>query len=121
MEKMMDLTPVVMIVLSGVLTYLIGRLLHFMHTKMDEEQQALLQTWVHIAVYAAEKLYGAGHGREKLSYVQELLETKGFTLDIELLEAMVNAEIQEMETALAASDSGKVGHSVYAGLSDNDN
>ena len=67
---------------------------------MNAEQEEMLRTWVHIAVYAAEKLYGAGRGAEKLSYVKKLLEEQGFTMDVNVLEALVNAEIQEMRVKI---------------------
>ncbi len=96
MENMIDLTPAIVVVLSVLITAVIGRGLRIMKERMNAEQEEMLRTWVHIAVYAAEKLYGAGRGAEKLSYVKKLLEEQGFTMDVNVLEALVNAEIQEM-------------------------
>ncbi|MBQ7487529.1 MAG: hypothetical protein IJT77_08570 [Clostridia bacterium] len=106
MENFIDLTPLVALLLSVLLTVMAASVLHMVRTRTNEDQQAMLRTWVHIAVYAAEKLYGAGRGSEKLQYVRDLLEEKGFTLDIETLEAMVNAEIQEMMAGLGERSAG---------------
>ena len=96
MENMIDLTPAIVVILSVLITAVIGRGFRIMKERMNAEQEEMLRTWVHIAVYAAEKLYGAGRGAEKLSYVKKLLEEQGFTMDVNVLEALVNAEIQEM-------------------------
>lgn len=52
---------------------------------------------VSILVNAAEQLYEAGHGEEKLSYVlkqaEEWLKKYNITLDMERLRALVEAEV----------------------------
>ncbi|MBQ9008979.1 MAG: hypothetical protein IJ088_06575 [Clostridia bacterium] len=98
MDGLIDLTPMIVVILSVVITALTTRGIQMLRDRMDQEQQEMLRAWVHIAVYAAEKLYGAGRGAEKLAYAKKLLEEQGFTLDVDTLEAMVNAEIQEMLT-----------------------
>ena len=65
--------------------------------RMSEEQRAQALQWVHVAVYAAEKLYGSGKGAEKLEYAKNLLEQRGFTFDPDELTALINAEIKRME------------------------
>jgi len=50
-------------------------------------------------VLAAEKVYGAGKGDEKLAYVVEFLAQHKIKLDIDTLKALVNAEIKKMEQA----------------------
>jgi len=52
---------------------------------------------VQIAVYAAEKLYGAGNGDQKLAYAEEILCKHGIRLDTATLKAMIDAQIKEME------------------------
>jgi hypothetical protein len=44
---------------------------------------------VSVAVYAAEQLYGAGAGKEKLMYVKGQLAKKGYHVDIDEIEAAV--------------------------------
>ena len=96
MENLIDLTPLFVLILSVLITVLITKGIRAVRERMDADQQEMLRAWVHIAVYASEKLYGAGRGAEKLAYAKKLLEEQGFTLNVDTLEAMVNAEIQEM-------------------------
>ena len=42
-----------------------------------------------VAVYAAEQLYGAGAGKEKLIYVKGQLAKKGYKVDVDEIEAAV--------------------------------
>jgi hypothetical protein len=49
----------------------------------------MLRAAVSVAVYAAEQLYGAGAGKEKLMYVKGQLAKKGYHVDIDEIEAAV--------------------------------
>ena len=50
-----------------------------------ETQRALVK----VLVYAAEQLYGAGNGSEKLQYVRDELNRRGFEVDFDEIEAAV--------------------------------
>lgn len=59
---------------------------------------------VRVLVYAAEQIYGAGNGAEKLQYVEDELESRGFKLDTAAIEAAVrsmNLEQSWLESATA--------------------
>lgn len=45
--------------------------------KASEQQQSYLLSTVRVLVYAAEQLYGAGKGADKLTYVQDELKKRG--------------------------------------------
>ena len=97
MMNHIDLTPLfqsLIILIGAIITTFV---VPWIKSKTTKEQQEAMQMWVSIGVNAAEKLYGAGHGNDKLAYVVRLLQDKGFTLDVETLEAVVNAEIKRME------------------------
>ena len=64
---------------------------------LTNAQQEHVRELVHIAVYAAEKLYGSGYGQEKLNYAVEILKAHGIVLDKERLNAYIDAAIKEME------------------------
>lgn len=52
--------------------------------------------WVSIAVAAAEQLFkGLGRGTEKKQYVLEVLESKGFKIDLDL-ENMIEAAVYKL-------------------------
>ena len=44
---------------------------------------------VSVAVYAAEQIYGAAEGKQKLLYVKGQLAKKGYIVDIDEIEAAV--------------------------------
>ena len=84
-----DLTPIfqaIIALLAALVTY---KLVPWIKSKTTAEQQALLSTTVKTLVYAAEQLYGAGKGAEKLDYVVSELEKRGFTADRAEIEAAV--------------------------------
>lgn len=58
-------------------------------SKTDAQQQANLMALVKVAVYAAEQLYGAGHGADKLAYARDWLAQKGYAVDLAAIEAAV--------------------------------
>ena len=50
--------------------------------------------WVTVAVEAAEQLYvGSGRGAEKKAYVVQFLQEKGFTLDPDSLDKLIEAAV----------------------------
>ena len=97
MHTAIDLTPLfqsLIILIAAIITTFV---VPWIKEKTTKEQQEAMQMWVSIGVNAAEKLYGAGHGSDKLAYVVRLLQDHGFTLDVKTLEAVVNSEIKRME------------------------
>ena len=72
-------------------------LVAWLRSKLTNEQLSKAKSWVQIAVFAAEKLYGAGNGDKKLAYAEEILREHGIRLDTATLKAMIDAQIKEME------------------------
>ena len=62
---------------------------YFDSAGMTAEQQALLLATTKTLVFAAEQIYDAGGGKEKLMYVKGKLMEKGFSVDVDVIEAMV--------------------------------
>lgn len=89
-----DLTPVVQAVVSlaiAVMTYLI---IPYIKAKVGEQKYDQIYEWVHIAVRAADQIYkGEGRGAEKKAYVVAFLASKGFKLDAESIDAMIEAQV----------------------------
>jgi DUF1365 family protein len=53
-----------------------------------------LERWVKTAVKAAEQLYkGSGRGEEKKQYVLDFLAAKGLTMDMDIVEALLEAAV----------------------------
>ena len=93
-----DITPVVNAVIALAATVVSVFLIPWIKSKTTAEQQALLSATVRTLVYAAEQLYGAGKGAEKLDYVIKELEARGFTADRAAIEAAVAEELNCVET-----------------------
>ena len=93
---LLDLTKLAQAVISlaGIVSlYLVP----WLRSKLTNEQLSKAKSWVQIAVFAAEKLYGAGNGDQKLVYAEEILRKHGIRLDTATLKAMIDAQIKEME------------------------
>lgn len=95
-----DLTPLceLLIALLGLVitTYIVP----WIKAHTTAKQQEYLHAAAHVAVYAAEKFYGAGNGDKKLEYAEKVLkEDYGITLSMNKLEAVIDSVIKEMEQA----------------------
>lgn len=97
---MIDFTPLIealILLLTSVITVVIVPALR---ERYSNEQLEKAKSWVQIAVYAAEKMYGAGKGDEKLAYAEKILAEHKIKLDTATIKAMVDAEIAKMEQAV---------------------
>lgn len=84
-----DLTTIIKALIALVAALVAWRLIPWIQSKTTAQQQANLRAMVKILVYAAEQLFGAGNGREKLEYVCDQLEDLGFTVNLAEIEAAV--------------------------------
>ena len=95
--SMIDLNELIETILGLLGMLAMSYVIPWIRAKLTDEQEAGLATIVEIAVMAAEKIYGAKKGDEKLMYVQQYLAARGIKLDTERLKAYVNAAIKRME------------------------
>ena len=86
---MIDLTPIFEAIIALIAALVTYKLIPWIKSKTTESQQAILMATVRTLVYAAEQLYGAGKGEEKLAYVKQKLQEKGFDVDVDAIEAAV--------------------------------
>lgn len=96
---MIDLTPIVEAVIALAASVITMFLIPWLKQRYSNETLEKARGWVEIAVYAAEKIYGAGNGDQKLAYAEDFLAQHKIKLDTDDLIALVNAEIKKMETA----------------------
>lgn len=90
-----DVTPIfqaAIALLAAIITY---KLIPWIKSRTSAQQQTMLAAAVHTLVYAAEQIYGAGKGSEKLDYVITELEGRGFTVD----RAEIEAAVKQMSDA----------------------
>ena len=112
---MIDFTPIVEALITLAVTAITVFLIPWLRERYGTEKLAKAQGWVQVAVLAAEKLYGAGKGDEKLAYVETFLASHKIKLDTGALKAMVNAEIKKMETGLIAMEADLLLNGVQTG------
>lgn len=88
-----DLTPIIQAVIALLAAIVTYKLIPWIKAKTTNEQQALLRAAVKTAVFAAEQMYGAGNGEQKLDYVVNWLNERGYTADRAAIEAAVGEYI----------------------------
>lgn len=96
---MLDLTPLLEAVISLAITAITAFLIPWIRNKYGTETLNKAKSFVEVAVYAAEKAYGAGNGEKKLAYVENYLAQKKIRLDFNTLKVLVDAQIKKMEQA----------------------
>ena len=95
---MVDLTQIIVAVLSLMLSLVSAFLIPYIKEKVTAEQFATIKLWVKVAVQEAEMLYvGSGRGEEKKKYVVEFLNSKGFTLNTEEIDNLIEAAVLELK------------------------
>lgn len=94
---MIDFTPLAEALVTLAVTAITVFLIPWLREKYGNETLNKARSWVEVAVYAAEKIYGAGNGPEKLAYAKKVLEQHNIKLDTDALTALVSAEIKKLE------------------------
>lgn len=108
---MINLTEIVTSIVGLIMSFLlvwfikavIPPLKKWLEAKTTAEQRTMLYQVVQNLVNAAEQLIGRGKGSEKMAYVIEALEKKGFEVDLDMIESAVKEmNDKAMAQALAA-------------------
>jgi LL-H family phage holin len=97
---MIDLTPIITAVLTLIISLISTFLIPYIKAKTTDEQFKTIKLWVQVAVQAAEMLYvGSGRGEEKKKYVLDFLNSKGFTLNTEEIDNLIESAVLELKQA----------------------
>ena len=97
---MVDLTPIITAVLTLIISLISAFLNPYFKAKTTDEQFNTIKLWVQVAVQAAEMLYvGSGRGEEKKKYVVDFLNSKGFTLNTEEIDSLIESAVLELKQA----------------------
>ncbi len=91
-----DLTPILQAVIALAAALITGRLVPWIKARTTEQQQANLAALASTLVFAAEQLYGANHGDEKLAYVVDILRTHGYDVNSKEVLAAVEAAVHQL-------------------------
>ena len=86
---MINLTPILLAIIDLLAALITYKLVPLIKAKTDEKQRALLEAAIQTAVFAAEQLYGAGKGAEKLDYAVAWLHERGYDISRADIEAAV--------------------------------
>lgn len=106
---MIDITQLVIallgVIISVITVIFTTKLLPIIKQKYNENNLELIKTIIKTFVQAAEQIYEANEGAKKkdyvLSLVQKELESRGLTLDIEVLSGYIEAEVIKLKKALS--------------------
>lgn len=94
---MTDITPIVAIIIALIFAVITIIIAPWIKSRTTSEQLTQIMSWVNIAVLAAEQLFkGIGRGEEKKQYVIDFLKSKGYYIDAEKIEAMIEAEVAKL-------------------------
>lgn len=93
----MDITHVIGAVIT-LIVFMVGAfLLPLIRQKVGDGNMEELLRWVDIFVRAAEQIFReSGMGAKKKAYVLERLKEKGYTIDLEAVEDMIEAAVLKL-------------------------
>lgn len=92
-----DLTPLLQALLALLAALVTGKLIPWINSRTTERQQANLTVLANTFVYAAEQVFGANKGAEKLAYVRAGLQAKGYDVDDKAVLAAIEAAVKQMQ------------------------
>lgn len=92
-----NLTPIIEAVIALLAALITSRLIPWLKARTTNEQQARIAAAIRTAVYAAEQIYGAGHGAQKKAYAVAYLSEHGFDVDSTAIEGAVGEFINRLE------------------------
>lgn len=97
-----DITQIIISIIGLIAAVVSSVLIPYIRSKTTAEKFSQIVFWTNIAVQAAEQIYvGTGMGAKKKMYVQKFLIDKGFNLDAEALDAVIESAVLELKAAIA--------------------
>lgn len=97
---MIDLTQIATALISLVIALVSAFLVPYLKNKLTTSQFNTMLSWVNIAVEAAEMIYtGSGRGEEKKEYVMNFLNNKGFSLNSNEIDTLIESAVLELKQA----------------------
>ncbi|NCB53206.1 MAG: holin [Clostridia bacterium] len=93
----MDITIILQAVLALLGTIITVVIIPLIRSKTTAEQQATIQNYINIAVYAAEQIMTTpGMGEAKKKYVIDYLASKNITFNIDEIDAAIEAAVKAL-------------------------
>lgn len=97
-----DLTDIVNAALALIAALIARYVVPWIKEKTTVEQQKRIQAAIDTAVFAAEKVYGAGQGQQKKQYVLQKLREMGYTIDSAQVAAGIEAAVMALDLKVVA-------------------
>lgn len=102
-----DLTSIANAVIALIAAIITAFVIPWIRSKTTAAQFEKIKMWVTVAVEAAEQLYvGSGRGAEKKAYVVQFLQEKGFTLDPDSLDKLIEAAVFNLPEYIGMIEAG---------------
>lgn len=95
-----DLTPVLQLAIMLLSAIITAFVVPWIKSKANAQQWEALVNITRTAVFAAEQVYGSGWGRDKMRYAEEYIKRKGYTVDVDLIEATVRQHFPHWENPI---------------------
>ena len=102
----MDITQIllgIIILIGGIIGVFV---IPYLKAHMTADQISILVGIAQTVVYAAEKIFGAKMGKDKLEYAmnlaKSLLQKKGLTFDEDVIRAAIEAQVKQLDFDKAA-------------------
>lgn len=92
----MDYTVLIQAIITLAATLITAYLIPLVKEKAGVAKYERAMQMVKVAVCAAEQLFGAGKGEEKLQYVEKRLLEQGVKIDVAAIREMIEAEVYKM-------------------------
>ena len=97
MNEMINLTPVINAVLLLISACITAFLIPWIKANTTAKQREELRAACKVAVYAAEQLFGAKRGEEKLQYALQYIESKGYTANLDEARTIIESFVFELQ------------------------
>ena len=95
---MIDITNIVSTVIALIVALISTFLIPWLKNRVDTEKFEQIKEWTRVAVQAAEMIYkGVGRGEEKKTFVINYLNSKGFKIDTDTIDALIESAVHELE------------------------
>lgn len=92
-----DLTEIIVAIITLLFAVITRYLVPMIKAKTDEQKLTEIKVWVKAAVEAAQQIYvGTGKGADKKAFVVEFLESKGYNIDIDSIDKLIEAEVHNL-------------------------
>lgn len=95
-----DVTKILLLLIEILGMIASAYLIPWLKTKLDTAKLEKMNKWVAIGVSAAQQLYTQEQWAEKKQYVVNFLKTKGYSADLQEVDAAIEAEVIRLHNQL---------------------